>query len=387
MQHVKRFLKSDMRKYSLFIVIIVISVFFHIATNGLIFTPLNLTNIVLQNGYIIILVVGMLPVILSGNIDLSVGSIAAFIGGLAAVLQVNHKYALIPTLLICVLVGAIIGAWQGFWVAIRGIPSFIVTIASQLIFRGLTIVILDGKSIGPFSKSFRAISSSYIPDPFNGERFHYLSLIVGIALCVWVVIRELRQRKNERKYGLQEKPVWTMILNIVVFSLIIMFFSTFFAAYEGLPTILIILAVLIVLYSFITNRTIIGRHLYAIGGNRRAAILSGVKAKKILILTFINIGVMSALAGIVYAARLNAGTPKAGMGFETDAIASCFIGGASVYGGAGTITGAVIGCLIIGIMNNGMSIMGIPVDIQQAIKGLVILFSVAFDMYSKSKRN
>ena len=386
MKYMKALFKGNIRQYGMIIVMVVMAVFFHFATQGLLLTPLNLTNIILQNAYILIMICGMLPLILTGMFDMSVGSVAAVVGALAAILQVNLKVGFLPTLLICLVTGAVIGVWQGFWIAYRGVPAFIATLSSQLIFRGLTILILDGRSIGPFSDAFRAMSSSFVPDVFHGQGLHITTMVIALLLCVWYVLSHLRARRTQAKYGMEVAPAWSETVKYVLICLVILGFSYLFASYQGFPTVLVIVAALILLYNFVCQRSIIGRHLYAIGGNSRAAALSGVKTKLTVFAAFINMGVVAALAGVVYAARLNAATPKAGNGFELDAIAACFVGGASVTGGSGTIAGAIIGGLMIGVLNNGMSMMGISIDIQQSVKGLVILFAVAFDMYSKSRQ-
>ena len=387
MQSFKTLLKNNMRQYSMLLVLAAILVLFQVLTGGLLLTPLNLTNVVLQNSYIVILAIGMLPIIITARIDLSVGSIAAFVGAVAAVMMVTHGAGFLATVITGLIIGALVGAWQGFWVAYRNIPAFIVTLSTQLVFRGLTVVVLDGRSIGPFSDAFQALSSSYLPDLFEVSGLHFTSLLVAAVACVVVVLMELNNRREEKKYGYSNTAGWMSIVKMVVLCLAILGISYSFATYQGFPTVMLIMIALLIIYSFVTRKTIFGRHMYALGGNEKAAGLSGVNIKKVLFATFINMGVLAGLAGLVFAARLNAGTPKAGNGFELDAIAACFIGGASVYGGTGTISGALIGCLIMGIMNNGMSIMGIPVDLQQAIKGLVILAAVAFDMYAKSKEN
>ncbi len=369
------------------LVLAAILVLFQVLTGGLLITPLNLTNIVLQNSYIVILAIGMLPIIITARIDLSVGSIAAFVGAVAAIMMVNYGVGFVPTILVGLLIGALIGAWQGFWVAYRNIPAFIVTLSTQLVFRGLTVVVLDGRSIGPFSDAFQALSTSYLPDVFTIDGLHVTSLLVALVACAVIILGELRNRAEEKKYGFSANPSWMSIAKMVLLCGAVLVISYVFASYQGFPTVLMIMIALIIIYTFVTRKTVFGRHMYALGGNEKAAGLSGVNIKRVLNATFINMGVLAGLAGLVFAARLNAGTPKAGNGFELDAIAACFIGGASVYGGTGTVSGALIGCLIMGVMNNGMSIMGIAVDLQQAIKGLVILAAVAFDMYAKSKEN
>jgi len=369
------------------LVLAAILVLFQVLTGGLLITPLNLTNIVLQNSYIVILAIGMLPIIITARIDLSVGSIAAFVGAVAAILMVNLGAGLVPTLLAGLLIGALIGAWQGFWVAYRNIPAFIVTLSTQLVFRGLTVVVLDGRSIGPFSAGFQALSTSYLPDLFALHGLHITSLLVAVVGCVAMILMEMRNRAEEKRYGFSGSKSWISVAKMIILCGAILGVSYVFASYQGFPTVLLIMIVLVIVYTFITRKTVFGRHMYALGGNEKAAGLSGVNIKRVLFSTFINMGLLAGLAGLVFAARLNAGTPKAGNGFELDAIAACFIGGASVYGGTGSVSGALIGCLIMGVMNNGMSIMGIAVDLQQAIKGLVILAAVAFDMYAKSKES
>lgn len=381
--------KSDitksLRAYSMVIVLVLIAVLFHFLTDGLIFTSMNLTNLILQNSYVVILILGMLPVILTGNVDLSVGSILAFVGAVAAILQVNLGWGTVPTLLVSLVIGAAIGAWNGLWIAAFDIPPFIVTLSTQLAFRGLTQVVLNGASIGPFDQTFRWISSSFIAETAGIDPF-LLTVILAVVCCVVFTLVEIRSRRNKIAHGVPVKAVGGMIAKIVVMCAVILGLSLVMATYKGYPTVLILMLVLTLLYSFICSRTVFGRSLYAIGGNRKAAALSGIKDRKGMFLAYANMGLMSAVAALVYAARLNAATPKAGTGFELDAIAACYVGGASVTGGAGTIGGALIGCFVIAILNNGMSMMGVSADWQQTVKGLVILAAVAFDMIPKRKK-
>ncbi len=377
---------KTLRKYSMVIVLVLIAVLFHILTDGRIFTSMNLTNIILQNSYVVILICGMLPIILTGNIDLSVGSVLAFVGAIAAILQVNYHWGTIPTMIISLLVGILIGAFQGMWIAYFDIPAFLVTLSGELVFRGLTQVILNGASIGPFSQTFRSIASSFIPDLFKGGDLHFTTMILAVFACLVFVILQIRDRKDKEKHGIPVKPLAGMIVTDVVLCAAILYLSYKMAAYQGYPTVLIIMLCLCILYSFVCSKTVYGRGLYAIGGNRKAAALSGVKDRLYFFLAYVNMGLMSAVAALVYAARLNAATPKAGTGFELDAIAACFVGGASVSGGAGTIGGALIGCFVIGILNNGMSMVGISADWQQTVKGIVILAAVAFDLIPKRKK-
>ena len=384
-------LKGNMRQYSMVIALVLLIIMFYFLTGGMLLKPLNITNLILQNGYVLILAIGMLPVIITARIDLSVGSIVAFVGAVAAIMIVNWNVGFLPTLLVCLAVGALIGAWQGLWTAYVNIPAFITTLSSMLVFRGLTIAVLDGRSIGPFTDSFRAISASFIGDFLGGitlfgQELNLVALVVGVIACIALVLTEISKRRATIKYGFAADPAWFFIIKQVIICVFVMWFFYYLAAYNGIPTLLILLVVLVIIYSFITSKTVIGRRIYALGGNEAAAQLSGINTKRLVFATNINMGVLAAVAGIVFAARLNAGTPKAGNGFELDAIASCFIGGASVYGGTGNIMGAILGCFIMGIMNNGMSIMGVSVDFQQAIKGFVILIAVALDMAAKSKK-
>ena len=375
---------DGIRSYSMVIVLIVIALLFHFWTKGLIFTPMNLTNLILQNSYVVILILGMLPCILTGNIDLSVGSVLAFIGAIASILQVKMGVGFLPTLLASIAIGILIGMWNGMWIAYFDIPAFIVTLSGELVFRGLTQVILDGASIGPFSKTFRAIAASFLPAP--GGNIFAFTMILAIIACVIYIVLSIRGRADQKAHGVPLGPAGGFAVRIIIITAAILFLSYEMATYQGYPTVMVLMLVLSLLYTFLTSRTIIGRSLYAVGGNRKAARLSGIKDRKTLFLAYSNMGLMSAVAGLVYAARLNAATPKAGTGFELDAIAACYVGGASVSGGAGTIPKALIGCFVISILNNGMSMLGVSADWQQTVKGFVILFAVASDLLPKRKK-
>lgn len=379
-------LGKTLRAYSMVIVLVVIAVLFHIWTDGLIFTSMNLTNIILQNSYVVILVLGMLPVILTGNVDLSVGSVLAFVGAVAAILQVNFGWSTLPTLLASLAIGIAIGAWNGLWIACFDIPPFIVTLSSELVFRGLTQVVLDGASIGPFSQTFRDIAASFLPDVFGGDGMHVTTLILAVICCAVYVFTQIHGRRQKIAHGIPVKKPLGDIIKTALICVVILALSWLMATYNGYPTVLVIMLALSLLYSFICNRTVFGRSLYAIGGNRKAAALSGIKDRQGMFLAYANMGLMSAVAALVYTARLNAATPKAGVNFELDAIAACYVGGASVSGGAGSIGGALIGCFVIGILNNGMSMLGVSADWQQTVKGLVILVAVAFDLLPKRKK-
>ena len=374
-----------LKQYSMVIILVVIAVLFQILTGGLMFTNTNLTNIILQNSYVVILVCGMLPVILTGNVDLSVGSVLAFIGAVAAILQVKLKWGFLPTTLVSLACGIAIGAWNGFWISVYDIPPFIVTLSGELAFRGLTQVVLDGASIGPFQDSFRAIAASYIADLLGMNPF-VLTMILAVIACALFVSVQFKERANKIKNEIPVKPLTGTIALCVVICAVILWLSLEMASYRGYPTVLLIMLILCLLYSFICKKTIFGRSLYAVGGNRKAAALSGIKDRKTMFLAYTNNGLMASVAALVYAARLNAATPKAGVNFELDAIAACYVGGASVSGGAGSISLALIGCFVIAILNNGMSMMGISADWQQTVKGIVILASVALDLVPKRKK-
>jgi putative multiple sugar transport system permease protein len=347
--------------------------------------PANITNIFLQNGHIIILALGMLLVIVAGHIDLSVGSVAAFTGAVAAWLTVDLDlpfWLVIPMVLV---VGGVIGAAQGYWVAFWRIPSFIVTLAGMMVFRGATLWLLGGQNIGPFPTGFQALANGFVPDLLGIGKPHGLTLLVvviAIVLQFWV---GFRARARDAEFGLAPEPTALFYGRNFIVAAATVFVGYQLAYFRGLPDILVVLVVLTVLYAFLTENTTIGRRIYAVGGNEKAAKLSGIRTDRLVFLCFVNMGVLAALAGMVVTARLNSATPKAGTGFELDAIASVFIGGASMAGGSGKILGVVIGALIMGVMNMGMSILGIGIEFQQMIKGLVLLAAVIFDVYNKSK--
>ncbi len=377
--------RSNIRQYSMLVALIAIVLFFQVATGGTLLMPLNITNLILQNSYIVIMALGMLLVIVAGHIDLSVGSVAAFTGAVAAVLMVRYQLPFGLAVLACLLIGGLIGAAQGFWVAYMKMPSFIVTLAGMLVFRGLTLVLLEGQSIGPFPVEFQRLSSGFIPDLFGVPGLHLTSLLLGAALAAVLIVLDVRARANQRRFDFAVLPTPLFVLKNGAIAAAIMGLCYLLASYKGLPNVLIVLFVLVAAYSFVTSNTVVGRRIYALGGNEKAAKLSGVRTDRLTFYTFVNMGVLAALAGMIFAARLNSATPKAGNGFELDVIAACFIGGASASGGVGTVIGAIIGAFVMGVMNNGMSIVGVGVDWQQAIKGMVLLAAVFFDVYNKNK--
>lgn len=374
-------------KYSMVIILVALLIAFQTMTGGIFLRPLNTTNIILQNSHILILAVGMLLVVLLGVVDLSVGSVMAFVGAIAGILMINQKMSPWLVVPICLLVGAIIGAWQGFWVAYVGIPAFIVTLAGLLMFRGLTQVVLGGQSLAPFPRIFQKISTGYLPDVLTtGSGLKMLTLILGLILTLILVWGQFNQRKKRQSNLFEVESNNLFIAKIAFTALVVMGLSYTFALYQGFPVILLILGTLVAIYHFVTNQTVVGRQIYAIGGNRKAAELSGINDKKLTFLVFVNMGVLAALAGLVLAARLNASTPQAGNSLELDAMAAVYFGGASTSGGIGTIMGAIVGGLVMGVLNNGMSILGVGVDWQQAIKGLILLLAVVIDIYNKKRK-
>ena len=378
------YLTGQLRQIGLFITLIAIVVFFQIATGGITLAPINVSNLIVQNSYILILAIGMVMVIIAGHIDLSVGSVVAFIGAMAGVFISNWHLPWPLAIVLCLVLGAMVGAWQGFWIAYFGIPAFIVTLAGMLAFRGAAQIALGNQQISFFPKEFRAIGSGFLP-AFGSTGYEPLTMILGLLASIAILASSLRQRAVRRKYDLEDEPLWWFVIKLVFLVALVLVMTVLLASYNGTPIVLIILAVLVVGYSAIMNRSVFGRHIYAIGGNLSAAALSGVKTKRVTFLLFVNMGVLSAVAGLVFTAGLNLASPSAGTSFELDAISAVFIGGAAVTGGIGTVTGAIIGGLIIGVLNNGMSILGIDSDYQLLIKGLVLLAAVAFDVYNKRR--
>ena len=380
------FLKQHLREYGMLLSLVAIMAFFQYMTDGTLLQPLNLTNLVLQNSYIVVMALGMLLVIVAGHIDLSVGSVCGFIGALAGVLMVQYEWSAVPATIVCIAAGAVIGAIQGWFVAWFKIPSFIVTLAGMLVFKGLALALLQGQSVGPFPDGFQHLSSGFIPDPLGGEEgLRVTSLVLGIAVAALATLLGWRSRRYEQLHGMEVEPGALFALRHAALGAAIIGLAWLMASYKGLPNVLIIMGVLMVAYDFVTHRTTLGRRLYALGGNEKAARLSGIRTERLAWLTFVNMGVLAALAGLMFAARLNTATPKAGVGFELDVIAACFIGGASASGGVGKVMGAVIGAFVMGVMNNGMSILGIGIDYQQVIKGGVLLAAVFFDVYNRRK--
>ncbi|MFE9644079.1 multiple monosaccharide ABC transporter permease [Streptomyces sp. NPDC006365] len=378
-------MRRNMRQYGMLIALGLIVALFAVWTDGDLLLPRNVSNLVLQNSYILILAIGMMLVIIAGHIDLSVGSLTAFVGSIAAVLMVNNDVAWPLAVVMCLALGAAAGAMQGFFIAYLGIPSFIVTLAGMLLFRGLTEIFLEGQTIGPFPKGLQKVANGFLPEVGPNTNYHNLTLLLGFALIAFVVLQEVRDRKRQQEFALDVPPAKLFILKLVALVAAILTVTMLLASYKGTPVVLLILGVLVVGFGYVMRNAVIGRHVYAIGGNLPAAKLSGVKDKKVTFLVFLNMGMMAALAGMVFAARFNAASPKAGLNFELEAIAASFIGGASMSGGVGTVLGAIIGGLVLGVLNNGMNLVGVGTDWQQVIKGVVLLAAVGFDVWNKRK--
>ncbi|MEU2676750.1 multiple monosaccharide ABC transporter permease [Streptomyces sp. NPDC102415] len=378
-------MRRNMRQYGMLMALGLIVVLFAVWSGGDLLLPRNVSNLVLQNSYILILAIGMMLVIIAGHIDLSVGSLTAFIGAMSAVLMVEHDLSWPLAVVLCLAIGAVAGSVQGFFIAYLGIPSFIVTLAGMLLFRGLTEIFLKGQTLGPFPKDLQKIANGFLPEVGPNTNYHNLTLLLGFALIAFVVFQEVRDRKRQQEFALDVPPVKLFLLKLVALVAAVLTVTLLLASYKGAPVVLLILGVLVVGFGYLMRNAIIGRHIYAIGGNLPAAKLSGVKDKKVTFLVFLNMGMLAALAGLVFAARFNAASPKAGLNFELEAIAASFIGGASMSGGVGTVLGAIIGGLVLGVLNNGMNLVGIGTDWQQVIKGAVLLAAVGFDVWNKRK--
>ncbi len=394
----------NLRQNGIFLALIGLVAYFALTTpNAASITPNNFSNLVVQNGYILVLAIGMVMVIIAGHIDLSVGSVAAFIGGVAGILAVRpleqDGWEWLPALpwwaaiIGAILAGAVVGMWQGFWVAYVGIPAFIVTLAGMLLFRGMALLTLQNTNIGPFPDEFRAIGNGFVDkeQTLNAlvgfpPEYNLTALIVTALSVVALWAAAIRQRQGKIKYDqIVEPTVWFYLKNTIL-SLMVAYVGFQLSQANGIPITLVLLVFLVILYSTIMNRTPFGRYIYAIGGNLNAAVLSGINVRRVNFWLFVNMGALAAMSGVLIAARMNSAVPKAGDGFELDAISSVFIGGAAVQGGIGTVTGSMIGGLIQGVLANGMNLNSVGIDVQMTIKGLVLLLAVAFDVWSKRRK-
>ena len=379
------------QKYTMIIALVLVTAFFAWQTKGKILLPQNITNIISQNAYVFILATGMLCCILTGgNIDLSVGSVVCFVGTIGAVLMHNELNMWLAVLVMLV-IGLLIGAWQAFWIAYVKVPPFITTLAGMLIFRGLSNVVLQGKTMAVTNEAFVRIfgggANCYVPDIFHGEGINILCIVVGAVACLAYLVLSVRSNLARRKAGLEADSMYKVAVKSLVIVAVGIFFTVRLAQYKGLPMALIWVVTVIAIYSYITSKTTIGRHLYAVGGNETATRLSGINTKRVYFFAYANMGLLAGLAGILTIARLTSAQPTYGQNYEMDAIGSCFIGGASAYGGVGTVPGVIIGALLMGVINIGMSIMGVDANYQKVVKGLVLLAAVVFDVVSKKKNS
>ena len=379
------------QKYTMIIALVLVTSFFAWRTHGKILMPQNITNIIAQNAYVFVLATGMLCCILTGgNIDLSVGSVVCFVGTIGAVLMQKNLNMWLAVL-VMLAVGLLIGAWQAFWIAYVKVPPFITTLSGMLVFRGLSNVVLQGKTMAVRNEAFIRIfgggKDCYVPDFFKGEGLNLLCLVVGILACLIYLIVAFRNTLARRKAGLETSPLYAVAIKAAVIVAVGMFFTIRLAQFKGLPMVLIWVVAVIAIYSYITSKTTIGRHLYAVGGNEVATKLSGINTKSVYFFAYANMGLLAGLAGILTIARMTSAQPTYGQNYEMDAIGSCFIGGASAYGGVGTVPGVIIGALLMGIINIGMSIMGVDANYQKVVKGLVLLAAVIFDVVSKKKNS
>ncbi|MEQ0560111.1 multiple monosaccharide ABC transporter permease [Amycolatopsis sp. NEAU-NG30] len=379
------------RQSGIYVAFALIVVLFEVLTGGALLEPQNISNIIVQNSYVLILAIGMILVIISGHIDLSAGSVVAMTGAVSAVLMVNSQMPWFWAVLITLAVGAVIGAWQGYWVAYFGIPAFIVTLAGMLAFRALTLTVLGNQGIGPFPDAIRTLSNGFTDGylgniglgPLGGADL--VSLLAGVAAVAGIVFTQWRKRMGRLGYGQDVDPFPVFVLKLAGIAVLVMALVVQLARFKNLPWVLILLAALVLGYSLVAGKSVFGRHIYAVGGNLQAATLSGVKVKQVTFWIFVNMGVLAALAGIIFAGRLNQAGPTAGVNFELDAIAAAFIGGAAVQGGVGKVVGAITGGLIMAVINNGMSLIGAPSERVMLVKGVVLLAAVAYDIWTKRR--
>lgn len=383
--NVRELLTRNLRQSGIFVAFVAIVGLFTFLTNGTLLSPQNLTNIVLQYSHILVLAIGMVIVIIGGHIDLSVGSVAALAGAVSAVLVIRGGAPWWMGVLAAIGVGLAAGAWQGFWVAVVGIPAFITTLAGMLLFRGMTFLVLGNISLSPFPAQYQQIATGFQNGLLGGQGYDLFTIVVFAVAVAGYVISQIRARQAAIAYKQTVAATPLFILRLVAVAAVVMWFAWQLANSRGLPNVLIILAVLIIVYSLVTTRTVFGRHVYAIGGNLTAATLSGVKVKAVNFGIMLNMGFLAGVAGVIYSSRTNGAQPAAGNLFELDAIAAAFIGGAAVTGGVGRVTGAIIGGLIMAVLTNGMQLMGLDQSFQQVVKGVVLLLAVAFDVWNKRR--
>ena len=383
--NIRELLTRNLRQSGIYVAFVAIIALFAILTDGVSLSPINITNIVLQYSYILVLAIGMVIVIIAGHIDLSVGSVVALTGAISAVLVIQMGMPWWVGILAALAAGLVIGAWQGFWVAYVGIPAFIVTLAGMLLFRGLTQQVLGNISLSPFPAEYQLVATGFLNGILGGPGYDVFTLLIGVFAVAGYAVSGFRTRLARITYQQPVESFPLFVARVALVGLVVMYFAWQLANARGLPVVLIILGALVLIYGVITRRSVFGRQVYAIGGNLSAATLSGVKVRAVNFWIFVNMGLLSAVAGVIFSSRSNGAQPGAGNMFELDAIAAAFIGGAAVTGGVGTVVGAVVGGLIMAVMSNGMQLMGIEQPIQSVVKGIVLLLAVAFDIYNKRR--
>ena len=379
-------LSEVLKKYTMVIVLAVVVILFTANTGGKMLLPQNVNNLIAQNAYVFILATGMLFCILTGgNIDLSVGSVVCFVGAIGGTMMIKMGINPYLSLIAMAVIGLLVGAWQGFWIAYVRIPPFIVTLAGMLLFRGLSNVVLQGMTLSPIPDQFLNLFNTYVPDIFGMEGFNMTCFLVGVLGCVAYILFVLLGRKKKQQKGYRVEPLAGAVVKMAVISVVVLFFMFKLAQYKGIPNALIWVGAIIAIYSYISSKTTNGRYFYAVGGNEKATRLSGIDTNRVYFLAYLNMGLLAAVAGMITVARLNSANPTAGNSYEMDAIGACFIGGASAYGGTGTVPGVIIGATLMGVLNLGMSIMGVDQNLQKVVKGLVLMAAVIFDVVSKRK--
>jgi len=387
MNALKKLFGGDTRQFSMIFALVALIVLFQWLTGGITLTPGNVINLFNGNSYILILAIGMVLVIIAGHIDLSVGSVAAFVGMVVAITMRDWHIPWFLAILLGLGLGALIGAWQGMWTSYVGIPAFIVTLAGMLIFRGAQQFVGQSNSI-PVPREFQYIGAGYLPEIGPTTGYNNLTLLLGLAGVAFVIYSEVRRRRTAKALGAEVSETWVSVLRLVLICAAILYATYLFATGRpgtSFPVPGLILAVMVLIYGFISSKTVVGRHIYAVGGNRHAAELSGVKSKKINFLVMMNMSIIAGLAGMIFVARSTSAGPSDGTGWELDAIAAVFIGGAAVTGGVGTVIGSIVGGLVMAVLNNGLQLLSVGADWQSMIKGLVLLVAVAIDVYNKSQ--
>ncbi len=383
-------MKAVLQKYTMIIVLVLVTLFFTWRTGGKILLPQNISNLISQNAYVFVLATGMLLCILTGgNIDLSVGSVVCFVGAVGAVLMENYKMNMGVAIIAMLIIGTLIGAWQGYWIAFVRIPPFITTLSGMLVFRGLSNVVLNGLTVSLNSQAFLKIfgggADCFVPDFFGMEGFNLTCMLAGIIAVAIYILLQIKGRLNRIKKGYEVDPLSGMLVKTILISAVILVFAYKLSQYKGIPSALLWVLIVVLVYGYITSNTTTGRYFYAVGGNEKATKLSGINTDKVYFIAYLNMGFLAALAGMLTIARMTSAQPTYGQNYEMDAIGSCFIGGASAYGGVGTVPGVIVGAILMGVINLGMSIMGVDANYQRVVKGLVLLAAVIFDVVSKKE--